>query len=74
MELYYGDETIKLLISHTNSLLEALQDFEDEGFISRPFEQTEEEEVEEEKGDSINAQKKINEENVFYAGSRRRDN
>ena len=29
LEQYYGDEDIKFLISHTNSLLEMLEDYED---------------------------------------------
>ena len=29
LEMYYGDETIKYLMSHTTSLLEVLEDFDD---------------------------------------------
>ena len=71
MELYYGDETMKFLMSHTNSLLEVLEEYEDEGMIMVPdeLEYEEEETIGEE-----DAETKVQEENVFYAGSRRRDN
>ena len=72
MELYYGDETMKFLMSHTNSLLEVLEEYEDEGMIMMPDELEYEEE--ETIGEEENAETKVQEENVFYAGSRRRDN
>ena len=72
MEMYYGDETIKHLMSHTTSLLEILEDYEDIYSITTPFEEIYEEENL--KGDQPDGETQINEENVFYAGSRRRDN
>ena len=74
LEQYYGDEDIKFLISHTNSLLEMLEDYEDIYSISIPLEidQPEGEEIEQE--NNINAEEtQIDEENVFYAGARERD-
>ena len=74
LEQYYGDEDIRFLISHTNSLLEMLEDYEDIYSISIPLEidQPEGEEIEQE--NNINAEEtQIDEENVFYAGARERD-
>ena len=71
MELYYGDETIKFLMSHTTSLVEMLEDYEDTNSIAMPIEELYEEEIIE--GEQPDGETEINEENVFYAGSRRRD-
>jgi len=71
MELYYGDETIKFLMSHTTSLVEMLEDYEDTNSIAMPIEELYEEETI--KGEQPDGETEINEENVFYAGSRRRD-
>ena len=73
MEMYYGDETIKYLMSHTTSLLEILEDYEDVYSITTPFEEIYEEEEQNLKGDQPDGETQKNEENVFYAGSRRRD-
>ena len=74
MEMYYGDETIMYLISHTNSLLEVLEDYENEVLLIEPQEYDPDYE-QQEQGENENAEEKIiNKENVFYAGSRRRDN
>ena len=73
MEMYYGDETMKHLISHTTSLLEILEDYEDVYSITTPFEEIYEEEDQNLKGDQPDGETQKNEENVFYAGSRRRD-
>ena len=72
MEMYYGDETIKHLMSHTTSLLQILEDYEDVYSITTPFEEIDEEETI--KGEQPDGETQINEENVFYAGSRRRNN
>ena len=72
MEMYYGDETIKHLMSHTTSLLQILEDYEDVYSITTPFEEIDEEETIE--GEQPDGETQINEENVFYAGSRRRNN
>ena len=73
MEMYYGDETIKHLMSHTTSLIEILEDYEDVYSITTPFEEIYEEEDQNLKGDQPDGETQKNEENVFYAGSRRRD-
>ena len=71
MDMFYGDETIKHLMSHTTSLSEILEDYEDVYSITTPFEEIDEEEIIE--GEQPDGETQINEENVFYAGSRRRD-
>ena len=72
MEMFYGDETLQYLMDHTRSISALLEDFEDEEFFLEEFESMEEEAPEEQE-EQINAQTQIQEENVFYAGSRRRD-
>ncbi len=78
LEQYYGDETIKLLISHTNSLLEILDDYEDITSLTVPLEQDEEleEEIEQEDEEQALLEQETPNygENVFYAGSRTGDN
>lgn len=72
MEMFYGDETLQYLMDHTRSISALLEDFEDEEFFLEEFEPVEEEAPEEQE-EQINAQTQIQEENVFYAGSRRRN-
>ena len=72
METFYGDETLKYLMDHTRSISVLLEDFEDQEFFLEEFELEEEEMSSQE--EEIDAQTQIQEENVFYAGSRRRDN
>jgi hypothetical protein len=71
MEMFYGDETLKYLVDHTRSVSNLLEDFEDQEFFLEEFE-SEEEDVPQQQ-EQINAQTKVQEENVFYAGSRKRD-
>ena len=74
LEMYHGDATIEFLMSHTTSLLEMLEDYEDIYSIAVPIMEedfTEEEALE---GEHADGTPQINEENVFYAGSRKRDN
>jgi len=71
MEMYYGDDTIKHLLSHTTSLSQILEDYESVYSITTPFEDIDEEQ--QLKGEQPDGETQINEENVFYAGSRRRD-
>lgn len=71
IEDYYGDENIKFVLSHTASLVEILEEYEDVyNIVEEPIEETEEQQEETEEY----AEKTIKEENVFYAGARRRDN
>ena len=72
MEMYYGDETLKFLMSHTNSLLEILEDYSDVYSIVE-FQQDEEEELIEEEKEEY-AEETISQENVFYAGTRTSNN
>ena len=69
MEMFHGDETIKFLIQHTNSLLDVLEDYSDIYLMTEPIALDEEDEEsyddEEETGPPP-----INEENVFYGGTR----
>jgi len=73
MDMFYGDETLKHLIEHTQSLHIILEEFEDVYSIALPQEESEEEE-EEFKEEEINAEKTIAQENVFYAGTRTSNN
>jgi len=72
MEMFYGDETLKYLVDHTRSVSNLLEDFEDQEFFLEEFESVEED-VPQQQQEQINAETKVQEENVFYAGSRRRD-
>ena len=72
MEMFYGDETLKYLVDHTRSVSNLLEDFEDQEFFLEEFESVEED-VPPQQQEQINAETKVQEENVFYAGSRRRD-
>jgi len=78
LEQYYGDETVKLLIAHTNSLLEMLKGYEDIYVLSVPIEEDAqiEQEIEQEDEESAEAQQQKEQygENVFYAGTRTGNN
>jgi len=71
LEMFYGDETLQFLMDHTKSIGDILEDFEDVDFFLEEIEEEEEQQIQQE--EENNAQTQINEENVFYAGSRRRD-
>jgi hypothetical protein len=70
MEMFYGDETLQHLIDHTKSLYTILEEFEDAYEIAIPSENSEEEQEEEIK----DAETTIDQENVFYAGTRTSNN
>ena len=72
MEMFYGDETLQHLLDHTRSISALLEDFEDKEFFVEEFESVEEDAPEEQE-EELNAQTQNQQENVFYAGSRRRD-
>ena len=72
MEMFYGDETLKFLLTHTKDLQGLLEDYEDVIYITEPIEEIEVEE--EQQKEQLDGSTQINKENVFYAGSRRRDN
>ena len=72
MEMFYGDETLKFLIDHTRSISDLLEDYEDPEFFVEEFEELD---------DGASQQEELNnaetpqsqQENVFYAGTRKRD-
>jgi hypothetical protein len=72
MEMFYGDETLEHLINHTKSLYEVLEEYEDVYEIAVPPTNVEEQEKQEENKED--AKKKVDEENVFYAGTRTGNN
>tara|TARA_R100000027_G_scaffold51678_1_gene40383 strand:- start:684 stop:1076 length:393 start_codon:yes stop_codon:yes gene_type:complete len=71
MEMFYGDETLQYLMDHTRSISTLLEDFEDQEFFLEEFESVEEEAPLQE--EELNGETQIQQENVFYAGSRRRN-
>lgn len=71
MEMFYGDETLQYLMDHTRSVSTLLEDFEDQEFFVDEFESVEEDVPQQE--EEPNAETQIQQENVFYAGSRRRN-
>ena len=74
MEMFYGDETLQFLMSHTKSLFDLLQDYEDVYLIAEPLEEDDEFEENNKEEQLDGETKKVTEENVLYAGTRRRNN
>ena len=78
LEQFYGDDALKQLIAHTNSLLEMLESYEDIYSLSIPIEEDAliEQEIEQEDEKTAQAQQEKEQygENVFYAGTRTSDN
>ena len=68
LEMYYGDETMAFLIKHTRSLLDVLEDYSDIYKLTEPIEL--EEEDEESYDDEETRPQAVDEENVFYGGTR----
>ena len=68
LEMYYGDETMKFLIKHTKSLLDVLEDYSDIYKLTEPLELDEKDE--ESYDDEETGPPPVDEENVFYGGSR----
>ena len=74
LDMFYGDETLKALMEHTSLFSELLEEFEDVIEITEPLEQIEMDgEEEAQQKENLNGPTQTNKENVFYAGSRRRD-
>ena len=73
MEMFYGDETLQHLLEHTRSLYVILEEFEDIYEIAVPPDPTEEQDLTQGETEE-DATKKINQENVFYAGTRTSNN
>ena len=73
MEAFYGEPTLEHLINHTKDLIEILKDYEDVYSIALPLEEIEgEEDFDETKEETSAAENQPTD--VFYAGTRRRDN
>ena len=69
LEMYYGDETMKFLIKHTKSLLDVLEDYSDIYLMTEPIALDEEDE-ESYDDEEETRPPPVNEENVFYGGTR----
>ena len=72
MDMFYGDETLKFLIDHTRSISDLLEDYEDPEFFVEEFMEEDEDAPQQEELNNAETPQ-IQQENVFYAGSRRRD-
>ncbi len=70
LEMYYGDETMQFLIKHTRSLLAVLEDYSDIYLMTEPIEVGEEDEQSYDDQEEETGPPAVNEENVFYGGSR----
>lgn len=67
LENFYGDAELKNLIAHTNELIDTIEEeYSDVIYITSIIEYDEQEGEQE-----TDEEKKINEENVFYAGTRK---
>ena len=69
MEMFYGDETLQHLMDHTRSIGSLLEEYEDPEFFLEQFIEEEAPQQEE----ITDGETQIQEKDVFYAGSRRRD-
>jgi hypothetical protein len=68
LEMFYGDETLKLLMDHTNALVTLLQrEYGEITYLTDPLEVIYEEEEDEKEEDEKEKQ------DVFYGGTRTRD-
>ena len=68
LEMFYGDETLKFLMEHTNVLAELLEkDYQKVINITEPLEY----QIIEEENEKESEESEVKD--VFYAGSRRRD-
>jgi len=70
LEMYYGDETMQFLIKHTRSLLDVLEDYSDIYLMTEPIEVGEEDEESYDDQEEETRPQAVNEENVFYGGTR----
>tara|TARA_Y100001937_G_C7097028_1_gene320576 strand:+ start:348 stop:773 length:426 start_codon:yes stop_codon:yes gene_type:complete len=69
LQKFYGDEDIRLLVEHTNDLIEVMNEYLEVGLDSQLIE---EEITEDEINDTTQTQKE-NKKDVFYSDSRGRD-
>ena len=70
MEMFHGDETIKFLIQHTNSLLDVLEDYSDIYLMTEPMALQEDEQYYDEE---TRTEENLPETDVFYGGTRSSD-
>jgi hypothetical protein len=72
MDMFFGDETFKHLIAHTDSLIKILEEYENIIDIAEPLEASElpqeEQEIDDEEKETSESPQ-----DVFYAGSRGRN-
>ena len=73
LDMFYGDETLKALMEHTTLFSDLLEDYEDVIEVTELQELEEVGDEENQKKEPPYGEKKANQENVFYAGTRRRD-
>ena len=71
LEQYYGDQDISNLVEHTNKVIEILEQDYSDIYTMTTIPEREEENIEEET--EINAETEIKEQDVFYAGTRKRN-
>jgi hypothetical protein len=69
MEMFYGDETLKFLMDHTRSINVILEDYKDPDFFIDEFVEEDAPQQEE----TTDGETQIQEKDVFYAGTRRRN-
>ena len=69
MEMFYGDETLQHLMDHTRSIGSLLEEYEDPEFFLEQFIEEEAPQQEE----ITDGETQIQEKDVFYAGTRRRN-
>ena len=69
LDMFHGDETIKFLIKHTNSLLDVLEDYSDIYKLTEPLELDEEDEESYDDEEETRSPP-VDQENVFYGGTR----
>ena len=70
LEKFYGDDDIKLLVQHTNDLIDVIDDYLEVGLDT---ELIEEEQPNKDNTDDTAKEKEENQENVFYSDTRGRD-
>ncbi len=73
MEMFYGDEVLKNLIDHTNSLYNVLEDYEDIVYLTEPLTFIENNEDELDDNEETFEREEPSEKDVFYAGTRGRN-
>lgn len=70
LEKFYGDDDLKLLVEHTNDLIEVMDDYLEVGLETQLIE---EEIIKDNQNDTEKTPEGKNKENVFYSDSRGRD-